>query len=252
MASEHEWVRQIRKRREQQWRQMNKIRERNLAGNRLGSGSVPWYQASVKQPEETKDRRKPLQSFLNQWIVVMILFLATAAVYSVPSARTAPVKHWISRSLTEEFQFATVLDWYQKYAAGSPALLPAFSGNHQEKKEEQWTAPVAGKIALPFDEKRKGVVLVTPESAKVVAAGEGRVQFTGYKEGLGNTIIIQHANGTETWYGWLEDMKVKEKDWVQKGKEIGTVKKMENQSFFYFAIRKNKAFINPVSVIPFD
>jgi stage IV sporulation protein FA len=47
-------------------------------------------------------------------------------------------------------------------------------------------------------------------------------------------------------------MKVKEKDWVQKGKEIGTVKKMENQSFFYFAIRKNKEFINPAGVIPFD
>lgn len=252
MASEQEWVRQIRKRREQQWRQINKRRERHLIGNGPKAGSVSWNQASLEQPKKTKSERKGFHKFLKQWIVVMILFLATAVIYSVPSFRTAPIKNWISRALTQEFQFSAVLDLYQKYAAGSPALLPAFSGNQEEKKAEEWAVPVSGKIALPFDEKRKGIVLITPESAKVAASGEGRVQFTGYKEGLGNTIIIQHANGIETWYGWLEEMKVKEKDWIQKGKEIGTVKKMENQSFFYFAIRKNKEFINPVSVIPFD
>lgn len=254
MASEQEWVRQIRKRREQQWRQMNKRRERQLLGKGTAAGSVSWNQAFIKQQKnKTKTERKAFHKFLTQCIVVMVLFLATAVIYSVPSYQAVPVKNWISRAMTQEFQFSLVLDWYQKFAAGSPALLPAFSGNQQaEKKPEQWAVPVSGKVALPFDEKRKGIVLITPESAIVAASGEGRVQFTGYKEGLGNTIIIQHANGVETWYGWLEEMKVKEKDWVQKGKEIGTVKKMENQSFFYFAIRKNKEFINPVSVIPFD
>lgn len=256
MTIEQEWIQNIKKRREQQIRHMKKNgtplnasgKEWAFKGENPASDYVPWYEATSLYTD--KPKRKKRNKFLYQWILVMVLFLATAVVFKLPANVAGPFKNGISQVLTKEFQFAEMQNLYQKYVGGSPAFLPAFSGN--TKSEKKWAAPVSGKITLPFDEKRKGIVLITPESAQVVAASEGWIQFTGNKDGLGNTIIIQHANGIETWYGWLEEINVKEKEWVQKGQRIGKVKKMDNQSFLYFALRNNKQFINPASVITFE
>jgi stage IV sporulation protein FA len=65
-------------------------------------------------------------------------------------------------------------------------------------------------------------------------------------------VIIQHANGMETWYGWLQDLNVKEKDWVKGGQLIGQVAQTKGQSLIYFALKKENQFINPASVISFE
>ncbi|MGA8941447.1 MAG: M23 family metallopeptidase [Thermoactinomyces sp.] len=256
MAIEQEWIQNIKKRREQQIRNMRKKGTTFLDSGKNGAfkGESPlsayasWHETASLNPE--KPKRKKKNRFLYQWIMAMILFLATAVIFSLPGNVALPLKNGIFLVLTKEFRFAEMQNLYQKYVGGSPAFLPAFSGNANNR--EKWAVPVTGKISLPFDEKRKGIVLITPESAEVVAAQEGWVQFAGNKEGLGNTIIIQHANGKETWYGWLEEISVKEKDWVKKGQRIGKVKKMDNQSFLYFALRNHKQFVNPASVITFE
>jgi stage IV sporulation protein FA len=119
-------------------------------------------------------------------------------------------------------------------------------------KNSIWIVPVRGVIVLPYDEKRKGIVIRTSTQAEVVAATEGWVTYAGYKDGLGNTIIIQHANGQETWYGWLQSLDVKEKDWVKSGQPIGRVGQTKGQSLVYIALKKDKKFINPSGVIPLE
>ncbi|MBA4602722.1 M23 family metallopeptidase [Thermoactinomyces mirandus] len=256
MAIEQEWIQNIKRRREQQIRYMKKNgtpyntlgKDGAFTGESTLSGYVPWHKAASLNADKPKRKRK--NKFLYQWILAMVLFLATTAVFTLPENVAAPLKNGIYQVLTKEFRFAEMQALYQKYAGGSPAFLPAFS--KKSNNEKNWAVPVSGKITLPFDEKRKGIVLATPESAQVVASQEGWVEFTGNKNGLGNTIIIQHANGRETWYGWLEEINVREKDWVKKGQPIGKVKKMHNQSFLYFALRDRNQFVNPASVITFE
>ena len=66
--------------------------------------------------------------------------------------------------------------------------------------------------------------------SKVEAINEGVVIFAGEKEGIGKTVVIQHANKSESWYGQLEKFDVKLYDLVKKGKEIGQVTVSEDGS----------------------
>ena len=55
----------------------------------------------------------------------------------------------------------------------------------------------------------------------VMAAAEGLVVFTGWDNGYGNHIKIQHPNNTETLYAHLNQINVKEGDYVMQGQLIG-------------------------------
>ena len=44
--------------------------------------------------------------------------------------------------------------------------------------------------------------------------------FCRQKEELGNTVQIQHADGTESWYANLNDMSVKLYDYVSKKQKL--------------------------------
>ena len=42
----------------------------------------------------------------------------------------------------------------------------------------------------------------------VEAMSEGIVRYVGKRDDTGNTVIIQHADGTETWYGHILVQKI--------------------------------------------
>ncbi|MHC8522700.1 peptidoglycan DD-metalloendopeptidase family protein [Rossellomorea sp. H39__3] len=45
--------------------------------------------------------------------------------------------------------------------------------------------------------------------------------FAGKKDDLGNTVVIQHADQSESWYGHLEAIDVKQYEKVEKGEPSG-------------------------------
>ncbi|MFL6558418.1 MAG: peptidoglycan DD-metalloendopeptidase family protein [Bacillus sp. (in: firmicutes)] len=78
----------------------------------------------------------------------------------------------------------------------------------------------------------------------------------GVKEGIGNTVIIQHSDKSETWYGNLADVKVKLYEYVDKRSVVGTVSTSagedKTKGKYYFAIKKDDNFIDPIQVIRFE
>ena len=114
--------------------------------------------------------------------------------------------------------------------------------------------PASGEITQTFEANGEGIILETSLGSKVEAINEGVVIFAGEKEGIGKTVVIQHANKSESWYGQLEKIDVKLYDLVKKGKEVGQVTVSEDGSKgrFYLAIKENDAFIDPKKVISFD
>lgn len=58
--------------------------------------------------------------------------------------------------------------------------------------------PILGKVRA-----HRGVDYAANTGTPIQAAGEGRIQYAGWKNGYGRTIIIQHANNVTTLYGHM-------------------------------------------------
>jgi len=81
----------------------------------------------------------------------------------------------------------------------------------------------------------------------IMAADNGVVEFAGKKNGLGNTIIIDHKNGFKTVYGHLSKISVKKGQVVEKGQVIGIMGSTGNSTgvHLHFEIHKNGKVKNP-------
>lgn len=209
------------------------------------SSTLPW------NSQEYKDKRG--NRFLWQAFISCIFLFFTYLVLQSHSPAMKPVENFVYEAMTREFNFAGCADLYNKYVGKTPSILPVFSNKASSQASSMvWRVPVQGKIILPYDSERKGVVIRTAPSAQVASTADGWVLFAGYKQGFGNTVIIRHTNEQETWYGWLNSLDVKEKDWVKGGQELGDVSLTKGQPLLYFALKKDQQFINPAGVIPFN
>ncbi|MBA9025724.1 MULTISPECIES: M23 family metallopeptidase [Bacillaceae] len=196
--------------------------------------------------------------FLFKILAAACLFLLVAIAFKHPSTQLDEVRSVVKETMNQEFQFATVASWYEdtfgKPIAFYPDKTKKESGTVADRPDNQSALPVIGKITESFEVNGEGVLIETSQNKKVNALREGIVMFAGVKEGLGKTVMIQHADKSESWYGQLESVDVKLYDPVAKGTEIGKVTASENGSkgTFYLAIKKNDQFIDPTQVISFE
>ncbi|MGM9934099.1 MAG: peptidoglycan DD-metalloendopeptidase family protein [Clostridium sp.] len=156
--------------------------------------------------------------------------------------------------MKQEFQFASVSTWYEK-AFGKPiAFLPSKSETETADADDGYAMPASGKITQSFEKNGEGIILETSLGSKVEAINEGVVIFAGEKEDIGKTVVIQHANKSESWYGNLEKIDVHLYDMVKKGNEVGQVTVSEDSSkgSFYLAIKEHDKFVDPNKVISFE
>jgi stage IV sporulation protein FA len=191
--------------------------------------------------------------FLLQTFLSVCLVLVTAIVFKNPAANLEPVREFVKHTMEQEFQFATVSDWYENQFGKPLALLPE-EKKQNEDREMQYAEPASGRVLESFEVNGQGVMVETGSQAAVEAINEGIVIFAGTKDKLGKTVIIQHADGSESWYGNLGAISVKLYDFVEMGKEVG--KAMNNtdntKGIFYFAIKQGDRFIDPIQVISFE
>jgi murein DD-endopeptidase MepM/ murein hydrolase activator NlpD len=100
-------------------------------------------------------------------------------------------------------------------------------------RKKGFILPVKGKI---FHRKIYKGVFIKPEKYNIVkSANDGKVVFSGFLKYFGNVVIIQHANGYKSIYGYLKRNFVKKGDTVFQGDVIG--KGYKNYSI-YFELRK--------------
>lgn len=79
--------------------------------------------------------------------------------------------------------------------------------------------PVLGTVRA-----HRGVDYAAGTGTPIVAAGEGRIQYAGWKSGYGRTIIIQHAGNVTTLYGHMSRLgSYKTGARVRQGDVIGYV-----------------------------
>lgn len=113
--------------------------------------------------------------------------------------------------------------------------------------------PVPGKIihsyGSPRNEKQhwRGVVLAAPGGTKVRAVARGRVAFSGWMDGYGHLLIIEHDNNYMSLYGYNRAVYKKEGEIVNANETIAAVGNSSGQSqdALYFEIRQGTGPQNP-------
>jgi murein DD-endopeptidase MepM/ murein hydrolase activator NlpD len=145
--------------------------------------------------------------------------------------------------------------------AGRPGY---YSGEGRPMRKAFVRAPVAfTRISSGFNPRRRHPVLNTirahqgvdyaaPAGTPVIAAGDAKVIFRGWKGGYGNTVILQHANNVTTLYAHLARFgkSARYGARVRQGEVIGYVGAtgLATAAHLHYEYRKNGVHLNPRTV----
>ena len=237
----------------------HKLRKKITTTPTSNKRSMPSFNRQEPHQHPTPPSGHPLFNanlFILKCFLAAILVLGSVILYRTNLLSAHPkAKDLVQTSLTKEFNFSMVSGWYEKTFGEPLALLPLNKGNKEKVKgdstNQQLTEPVSGTVTESFTEAKKGITFKTASNAEVDAIDSGLVISVGDKEGIGKTVVIQHENGDESWYGKLNKVNVKLYDSVKQGQKIGTVTQNENgkEGIFYFALKDGDQFIDPIQVI---
>ncbi|MDZ5470821.1 M23 family metallopeptidase (plasmid) [Bacillus sp. 31A1R] len=195
--------------------------------------------------------------FLFKVLASACLFLVIAIIFRNEGESLNSVRNFVTSSMEKDFQFAAISDWYEDQFGKPLALLPFTKDKEAEEEPQltqQYALPASGKILEEFGSNGQRITIETAKGSPVEAMNEGFVRFTGSKEGFGKTVIVQHADKSETWYGNLDSIDVTLYEFIEKGNSVGKASDGADgtKGTFYFAIKKGDDFIDPIQVIQFD
>ena len=106
--------------------------------------------------------------------------------------------------------------------------------------------PVLGRMRA-----HKGVDYAARSGTPIMAAGDGRIAFIGWKSGYGRAVIIDHGQGRSTLYGHLSSWgKAKQGSHVGQGSTIGYVgmSGLATGPHLHYEFRINGTQVNPLTV----
>ena len=138
----------------------------------------------------------------------------------------------------------------------------AFKENEKMYEAIPAIRPCTGTIADDFGMRmhpilkirrmHNGVDIITDSGTKVYAPGAGKVEFVGWRGGLGYTVEIDHGFGYHTIYGHLEAGKVKKNQIVKRGDLIalsGSSGSLATGPHLHYEVRHNGIPLNPLNFI---
>ena len=91
--------------------------------------------------------------------------------------------------------------------------------------------PVIGEISAVYNQKGRrwsgrrhdGIDIRAPRGTVIKAVVEGKVTFAGWKKAYGRLIIMEHSDGTSSWYAHMSKRIAKKGQVLQPGDTIGLV-----------------------------
>lgn len=202
-------------------------------------------------PDKNRSGKKYPQfsGMILKGMLSVALFMGTAILWQSESAgdKFGLVKQWTNTAMTKEFPFAKVNQVYRE-TFGSPF---SFRTQKVDKSDgaNSSSIPVFGDISETFQENGHGVMIAPAGSAKVNSMEDGIVIFAGKDKDTRRTVIVQHADNSQSTYGYLSDIKVHLYQYVQKDEQLGEFKAGQKAKNVYFSIEKNNEYIDPMPVI---
>lgn len=127
---------------------------------------------------------------------------------------------------------------------------PAASANSNKPALDNsigWIWPTEGKVVRRFSEQNKGLDIGGKLGQNVIAAGDGKVVYSGSGlKGYGKLIIIKHDKVFLSAYAHNDELLVKEGQSIKKGQKIATMGNTDtDQVKLHFEIREYGKPVNP-------
>jgi murein DD-endopeptidase MepM/ murein hydrolase activator NlpD len=111
------------------------------------------------------------------------------------------------------------------------------------------SASISSTFGYRWGKLHKGVDITG--NRNILAADNGKVVETGYKDDYGNYIIINHMNGYQTLYGHLSKITITDGSIVEKGEKIGIMGSTGDSTgvHLHFEIHNNGGLENPLKYL---
>ncbi|GIO27673.1 M23 family metallopeptidase [Ornithinibacillus bavariensis] len=209
------------------------------------------YYPDFLDPSASNQRNsKVVTGIIFKGILSVMLFFSVAIVLQNDADFLSKPKKWAYHALTEEFPFASTYEWY-KDAFGTPL---AFSPNNEKQEAEKvaLVLPVSGNVTETFQTNGRGIKIAPADTAPVSALRDGVVIFAGKDRNTKKTVVVQHADGTTSTYGYLSSIDVHLYQIIDAQQRIGEFAPSEDNETLYFAIEKDNEYIDPVQVVEVD
>ncbi|MBE3569146.1 MAG: M23 family metallopeptidase [Bacillales bacterium] len=205
-------------------------------------------------PDEAYSPLVKKEWFLFKTLTSGVLVLAAAIVFKSQSPMMIDSQKWIRQAMETDIQFASIANWYEKQFGKPLAILPQEKTVTVDRPKKDLAVPASGKVVETFESNGKGVMVKTGKGEVVDAMKGGLVIFAGKEDETGNTVVIQHPDQSESWYGQLQSISVEPYQRVQAGEEVGKAKDRADGTSgeFYFAIKQGDHYIDPNKVIKFE
>jgi len=119
----------------------------------------------------------------------------------------------------------------------------------------------AGRITAPFGNRKhpildeeffhKGIDIAAITGTEILASADGQVIYSDWAGSYGKLIIIEHADGYQTKYAHISQLKVNKGDEVKQGQIIATVGTTGNVTgpHLHFEVLKDDENIDPQAVL---
>ncbi|MFS0672938.1 peptidoglycan DD-metalloendopeptidase family protein [Ornithinibacillus sp. 179-J 7C1 HS] len=208
-----------------------------------------FYPNFIDSQATDYSRSTTITNIILKGIFSIMLFFSIAIIWQNDAKIFDAPKEWTSNMLTEEFPFASVYKWYNE-TLGTPL---GFSPDNSDDSEEVSLAlPVSGNVIETFQVNGKGIMIAPTETTSVTALREGVVVFSGNKPDTDKTVVIQHADGSTSTYGFLSSIDVHLYQIINNHQRLGEFTPTEANEMVYFAIEKDNKYVDPVQVIEVD
>jgi murein DD-endopeptidase MepM/ murein hydrolase activator NlpD len=117
--------------------------------------------------------------------------------------------------------------------------------------EPNFIWPLRGEIIARFGQSGSGVDIRAGAGQTVVAAKSGRVNVFEKAPEYGKVIVLEHQDGSATYYGRLGEILVAHGAWVKQGEAIATAGSSGgNGAELQFRVMENDQFVDPLRVLP--
>ncbi|TMV52915.1 hypothetical protein FE783_01615 [Paenibacillus mesophilus] len=198
------------------------------------------------------------------WIklgISAVLFAGIWGMFRIDHPMADQGRQWVKAALTEDYDFSAVAAWYEREFGGLPAFLPSLRAKADPEAQkasspslQRLYSPVRGKVVGAAANGDPGVTIRTEPEAAVAALDTGRVVSVSTATDKATVVVIQHAGGLQSTYGWLKGTSLKPNDWVKGGETIGSVTTdaAGGAGKLYVAVKKDNQYVNPAEVVSFD
>lgn len=136
---------------------------------------------------------------------------------------------------------------------GERLVLPLLEESVVARNAERLAWPLEGSIVSRFDPGRSdGIEIAGNEGESVRAAAAGEIVYAGSDLAMyGVLILVRHANGLVTAYGYLARAEVREGDRVAAGQNLGALGARSNGSpRLLFQVRQGQDARDPELFLP--